>query len=395
MLTVVIPTYWTRALGTSSKREDLVFDHPTPLDGSDTLTKTLESLKRVTADIQVVVVTATVHHELDEAVERMVAELIEPFKTQYPILQFAASDLEFIRTRLELHGLNPRDVSLDGYSSIRNCQLLVPLLLNSEVVAAIDDDELVDPDFADKAVEFIGKELNGRPIDGIAGRYFYEWGSYRVREPENARAAENLFDRKHVLQNDSYDLFDKREGRVVDTSITLGGNMVFSRELLKNVPFDPVITRGEDIDYLINSMMYGYRWQLDKELIIYHYPPPCNPTNKLREDVIRFFYEKRKIELSSLREDVQTLSEETFKPYPGEFFSSRLEADATEALQKKQSTPKNFEFSQTPLEIIEEAKSRACSAEDYFAYVQRWKHITAALSSDRPSQEYFLKKLKS
>ncbi|MDZ7793524.1 MAG: hypothetical protein U5P10_07460 [Spirochaetia bacterium] len=344
MLTVVIPTYWTRPIGAPSNREDLVFDHPTPLDGIDTLTKTLESIKRVTADIQVVVVTATVHHELDETVEKKVADLIEPFKEQYPILQFAANDLEFIRTRLKLYGLNQRDISLDGYSSIRNCQLLVPLLLNSEVVAAIDDDELVDPDFADKAVEFIGKEVNGRPIDGIAGRYFYEWGSYRVQEPQNARAAVNLFDRKHVLQNDSYDLFDKREGRVVDTSITLGGNMVFSRELLKNVPFDPAITRGEDIDYLINSMMYGYRWQLDKELIIYHYPPPCNPTNKLREDVIRFFYEKRKIELSSLRDDVQTLSEKTFKPYPGEFFSPRLEADAAEALRKNQSTLKTPTF---------------------------------------------------
>ena len=388
MLTIVIPTYWRRKESAASKPEDQVYDHPTALDGEDTITRTLESLRKVEGEFNVVVITAAVSHEIDEEVEERVERIIRPFAADYPVMQFAESDLAYLRGRMRSHGLQPADISLEGYSSIRNCQLLVPAVLGSELIAAIDDDEVVEPDFAIRACEFAGREVNGKTADGIGGRYFYEWGSFRVKEPEHARKTENLFDRKHALQNDSYELFDSRPGRVVDTSIVLGGNMVFSRSLFGAVPFDPLVTRGEDIDYLINSKILGYNWMLDKELKIYHYPPPCNPSHKLQEDIVRFVYEKRKIELAAGRGGANEVDIDELKPYPGEFFTDRLCSDALDALGRRTGLTGKEPFYLSPEQTLEKAEQRAGRAGEYFSFVERWRETVEKLGSDDDLKSY-------
>ncbi|MBI9104091.1 MAG: hypothetical protein JEY99_16870 [Spirochaetales bacterium] len=393
MLTIVIPTYWQRKIDEHAMPSDFVFDHPTHLDGPDTLTRTLESLSQVTGEFTVVVITATVSHEIDKEVETRVNEIIKPFKASYPVIQFASSSLFEVRGRMEVLGLDPRDISLDGYSAIRNCQLLVPAILGADIIVAIDDDELVEPDFAKMALEMVGRTFNGKIAHGIAGRYFYEWGGYRVKEPESARKSENLFIRKHALQNDSYDLFDSRHGRVVETSITLGGNMVFSKELFMKVPFDPKVTRGEDIDYLINSRMMGFNWMLDKELKIYHYPPPCKPQHKLQEDVIRFFYERKKLELSTVKEGWQNVLPDELKPYPGEYFTARLDQDALEALENREGLTGLEPFYMSPEETLKVARERAASAGDFFDFAARWKDIISTLTEDKILTNLYREKL--
>ncbi len=42
------------------------------------------------------------------------------------------------------------------------------------------------------------------------------------------------------------------------------------------VPFDPHVTRGEDIDYLMNAKMFGFDFFLDNKLSIKHLPPKKN-----------------------------------------------------------------------------------------------------------------------
>jgi hypothetical protein len=388
MLTIVIPTYWKRKDSLPGKPEDLVFDHPTALDGEDTLTRTLDSLKEIKDDFTVVVITATVNHEIDEDVEKRVARIIRPFRQSYRIMQFAESNLCFIRSRMSELSLRPEDISLEGYSSIRNCQLLIPSILGTEIISAIDDDEIVEPDFVRQAGTYVGKQLDGKTADGIGGRYFYEWGNYRVIEPKGARDTLNVFGRKHALQNDSYELFDSREGRVVETSIVLGGNMVFSKKLFQAVPFDPFVTRGEDIDYLINSRIMGYNWMLDKELKIYHYPPACNPSHKLQEDIIRFIYEKRKIELSEELDGFNKVSVEELKPYPGEYFTERLEEDALSSLTERDGLSGDEPFYLSPEATIEAAHHRAELAPEYYKFISRWQELVKKLSADTQSVEY-------
>jgi len=380
---IVIPTYWTGPSDRAPKKEDLIFDHPTPLDGKDTLTASLESLSLVKSaePFRVLIITAAVHPELAEQVEAKVESLIAPFRGRLEIGQFSYSALNRLRDALRAEGIPEDAVSLEGYSAIRNCQLLAPALLGATRIAAIDDDELVQTDFSDRTGDFAGKDHEGRRVHGVAGRYFYEWGSFYVREKEGDRDSDSLFRKKQVFQNDSYRSFDEAEGRLVPTTIALGGNMVFTPELFRNVPFDPAVTRGEDIDYLINSMMYGYRWMMDKELRIDHFPPPCRSSAKLQEDVIRFIYEREKIRWSVESGKVEPVTPEMLGAYPGNFLKDDLDEEALRALKERPATG-NEEYYLSPEEVLSIGRSRAEDAHRYHDYVLLWRRMIDVLGED-------------
>jgi len=93
------------------------------------------------------------------------------------------------------------------------------------------------------------------------------------------------------------------------------------------VPFDPQITRGEDIDYLINSRMYGFSFFLDNTLAIKHLPVPKKHPQwkRIREDIYRFVYEREKIASQYKTGNMVMVSPEDFDPYPGEFLRDDLD----------------------------------------------------------------------
>ena len=66
--------------------------------------------------------------------------------------------------------------------------------------------------------------------------------------------------------------------------------MILHRELFECVPFDPLVTRGEDVDYLINSRMFGFSFFLDNTLSIKHLPQPKSHPQwkRLREDCLLY-----------------------------------------------------------------------------------------------------------
>ena len=75
---VAIPTYWTYP--GEGGPEEIVFDHPTPLDAPGTLRRTLESLTPLAAagaEVLVSVVAAATAPALEAAVENRVREIIE------------------------------------------------------------------------------------------------------------------------------------------------------------------------------------------------------------------------------------------------------------------------------------------------------------------------------
>jgi hypothetical protein len=93
------------------------------------------------------------------------------------------------------------------------------------------------------------------------------------------------------------------------------------------VPFDPNVTRGEDIDFLINAKMFGFYFFLDNQLSIKHLPPSrAYPTwRQLREDIHRFIYERAKIEHQTEIKGMTRVYPEDFDPYPGCFLKHDLE----------------------------------------------------------------------
>ncbi len=103
--------------------------------------------------------------------------------------------------------------------------------------------------------------------------------------------------------------------------------MVVSRKLMESgIPFDPWITRGEDIDYLINVKGAGFRFVLDNELAIRHLPPPAKQEDwiKMGEDVKRFLYARAKLRTQKRLQVIHPVTVKELKPYPGYFLDWTL-----------------------------------------------------------------------
>ncbi len=346
-LTMVIPTYWARESGTGWKEGDAIYDHPTPLDREGTLLRTIQSLEILDEedrDFQLVIIAAATAEEIEMDVERKVASIIRASNpgAGVEVFLFGRSHLAQIHELLTAEGKGEYNdlLQLRGYSNIRNLCLFIPHILGSDVAVLIDDDEVFeDPKFIAKAKEFIGRDIGGgggggmrMRVNAVAGYYLQPDGDYHIKRP--LRPWMRYWD-QYERMNEAFDIIIGAEPwqRLKETPFVFGGNMVIHRNLFTTVPFDPGITRGEDIDFLINARMFGFRFFLDKELSIKHLPPPkSHPTwLQLRMDIYRFIYERAKIEGQAQGESEKEIEgmtrvyPEDFDPYPGCFLKRDLE----------------------------------------------------------------------
>jgi hypothetical protein len=194
------------------------------------------------------------------------------------------------------------------------------------VAVLIDDDEIFeDPDFMNKALEFIGKEKHGDKILAVAGYYVNPDDDFLLnREILPWMTYWNKID----CMNRAFKEIIAGEQRLKTTPFAFGGNLVLHRDLFTRVPFDPSIPRGEDIDFLINARMYGHKTYLDNQLSIKHIAPPKTSPKweQVREDIIRFVFEKKKLEGQEGYPGLHPLHASELDPYPGEFLKEDLEA---------------------------------------------------------------------
>ena len=309
---IVIPTYHSRV---KPRKEDLVYDHPTSLNENGTLSRLLESLtilKR--SDFYVIVISCPTNPSIAEEVKNKVDKIIHPFMKEYEILHFSYTDL------LKLHKMAKKRckheyipyLSLEGYSNIRNMCLILPHILNADVSILIDDDEVFeDPDFVEKTLEFIGKNK----IFAVAGYYIQSHGGYKFR---GRKEWWKIFWDNTGAMNRAFKIIDNPP-RLKDTPFVFGGNMIIHRRMFREVPFDPYISRGEDIDFLCNAKSKGFKFLLDNKLSIKHLPPPGqNPLwLKMREDIKRFIYMRVKLKKNGY-------PIKNTMPYPGYFLTNSL-----------------------------------------------------------------------
>ncbi|WP_456444939.1 hypothetical protein [Oceanithermus sp.] len=333
---LVIPSYWSRPRPAVWQPGDAVYDHPTPLDAQGTLLRTLESLNVLARrDFEVIVLAVPTAAEITAAVEARVNAIVRRAATalDLPMYTFGPSQLQQVRRTLERAGLGPFNdlLRLRGYANVRNLCVFVPHLLGSDVAVLIDDDEVFeDPAFLDKALEVLGHRIDGTPVYAVAGHYRPPEGGYRIPEPREPweRAWGQV---EHM--NAAFEAFIGRPPRYKVTPFAFGGNLVLHRELFTRVPFDPGVRRGEDIDYVINARIFGFKVFLDRTLAVRHLPPPkTHPAwRRLREDVLRFVYEREKIRGQTGRPGTVRVRPEDFDPYPGAFLKDDLELKAERA----------------------------------------------------------------
>jgi hypothetical protein len=320
-----IPTYWTYPGGAGP--EEIVFDHPTPLDTPGTLRRTLESLAPLAAQgAEVGVVAAATAPELALAVERRVREVLESPPLPYPVRLFAAAHLDFLkdfcRTRGQAEWLPL--LSLGGYSQIRNITLILANICGADVMLSLDDDEVVaDPDFLGKIEEdmaVLGKE---HAVFGLAGVYRNQDGG--VLLPEPAAPWADSWPKMRWLNAALRELV-LRGPRLKPTLLGFGGNLAVPAALGRLLPFDPALTRGEDTDYLLNARMWQVPFFLDHTLSIIHLPPekPHPTWLRLRQDLVRFCYTRLKLRQQEPGPGRAMVTPEDLKPYPGNFLEDDL-----------------------------------------------------------------------
>jgi hypothetical protein len=328
--TMVIPSYWSRESEAGWQKGDAVYDHPTPLDSEGTLQRALESTAVLEdKDFQLVVIAVATAEDIAERVEAKVANLIKQAQPRLDVelLLFGQSHLAQIHELLRRAGKEDYCdlLQLRGYSPVRNLCLFIPHILESDIAVLIDDDEVFeDPHFMAKSREFIGRSFEGTMVNAVAGYYLQPDGKYLLNKP--VRPWMRFWD-KYSKMNEAFETIIGSEPRLKETPFVFGGNMIIHRNLFTRVPFDPHVTRGEDIDFLINAKMFGFHFFLDNQLAIKHLAPPkTHPTwMQLREDMYRFVYERAKIESQKEVHGMTRVYPEDFNPYPGCFFRRDLE----------------------------------------------------------------------
>jgi hypothetical protein len=197
----------------------------------------------------------------------------------------------------------------------------------------IDDDEVFeDPEFMTKAREFIGRRIDGKTVSAVAGYYLQPNGDYHVKK---AQSPWMNFWGQNDCMNEAFDQIIGTEPRLKETPFAFGGNMIIHRDLFTVVPFDPSVTRGEDIDYLINARMFGFAFFLDNQLTIKHLPPlkTHHASTQLGQDIFRFVYERAKIEHQREVAGMTRVYPEDFDPYPGCFLKMDLEGKIEKSCQ--------------------------------------------------------------
>ena len=154
--------------------------------------------------------------------------------------------------------------------------------------------------------------------------------------------------------------------------------MVFHRDLFTRIGFDPGITRGEDVDYLINARLAGHCFWLDKELCVTHMPPEAydtHPYAKLAQDVYRFIYEREKLEVIGL-------DPAQFDPYPGHFLRDDMATCALAALETLAEPEAVARFG-PPREIVADAARGAQkTAPRYLEFAAAWPDLVETIGQD-------------
>ncbi|UCC39848.1 MAG: hypothetical protein JSV96_19080 [Candidatus Aminicenantes bacterium] len=325
--TMVVPSYWGRKNDEGWRKTDTVYDHPTPLDETGTLGRLLKSLSLLeNKDFTLVVLGISTAKDIQEDVESKISSIIKEADTEVKTLLFSYCHLAKIHQYLANNDKEKLGslLQLNGYSNVRNLCVFLPHLLGSEVAVLIDDDEIFeDPRFMDKALEFIGKEKDGDKILAVAGYYINPDNDFLINKKIDPwMTCWNKID----CMNQAFKEIIGEEPRLKETPFVFGGNMVAHRDLFTQVPFDPSITRGEDIDFLINARMFGFKFFLDNQLFIKHdAPPKTHPTwQRIREDILRFMFEKSKLETQESLPDMVRITAEDLDPYPGEFLKDDL-----------------------------------------------------------------------
>jgi hypothetical protein len=376
---VVVPTYW----GPINAGEEIVFDHPTALNDKGTLKTLLDNLLTFeeirNGKIPVRIVGVANKRDIRAEVEIILEKYIQPYEHQMAIELYSYKKLSERYAALEAKGIKKELLEPDSYSQIRNICLLAALETGSDIGIFLDDDEiLIDENFFELASDGIYEHADDNGIIyGKVGYYEQDRPSYK-----------NFWELKHwpkdISFNETFEMLMDPKSRFKPSMVGLGGNMVITKEMMKAICFDPLVNRGEDMDYVLDARFRGYRFYFDNKLRIKHLPPEKKTPmwKKSREDIYRFLFMRDKYNSSATFDKFQKVDYREMLPYPGVFLADDLEDRIFE--HNKQLGLKHLSENDTRgfEECMENAKipfvyeKREDASELYYKCLEEWWKIT-------------------
>ncbi len=393
---VVIPTFWTRRAGgrgrTSLEEKAAIYDHPTPVDAIDPpLVSCLQSLHGVRGLGRVVVIVAVTEEGIAHHAEDRVRDIVAEFP-DIDAFVFGPAEMGSLHRRLEQLEFADliEGITLTGYGAVRNAGLIAAAVLGHEAVVFVDDDELVEsPDFLETALYGLGARLqDGTPLLAKTGYYVDEQGRWQKHEAPHWC---DMFWRQKDAFNKALDVVMKPP-RLQQAKVAFGGILALHRDMFCAVSFDPWVTRGEDIDYVINVRMHGGDVFIDDEWRILHIPPAVvSEALRFRQDVYRFVYEHRKIEFAKSQVDLRQVTPKSMAPYPGEFIDSSVGWRAfMTAVLRAVGRPERARYLRYALSAVRDASEYAReNCQNYFEFQRRWPLLMERIWGDVALESLF------
>ena len=368
---VFIPTYWVN----KEEKYKTVFDHDSLLSSDGTIGRTLQSFVKKKLSYDVLILTVPKTKEVDDKIDRIVKKFPKLDITVLNKKKYERIIRKVKRTKVSREFKSK--INLDDYPGVRNIGLIYAITNNYDNIIMIDDDEVVtDDDYFNKAVYGIGDKIHGKRLLGKTGYYINKSGVYEKKQKDPILRKLWL---KGTLITKAINKAINRKQRLNNTSMALGGNMVLNKKLFYQVPFDPYLTRGEDVDYLMNAKHFGYLFLMDKELKILHLPPKnlTHAWKKIRRDIYRFTYLKEKLKFLKI-------SIRDTQPYPGFFLSKnlnykikKLNKNYAEDCIEKNRLDEAKEYQKNSTEILDAAIEYAEeNAKKYFSFQKEWVKFT-------------------
>lgn len=381
---IVIPTYVSARQRAEGAGLLATYDHTTPLSSAGELPRCLESLRKVNGVGQIVILVAS-----EAGVENQATEKVLSVADQFPDLSvgvIGASELTLVQQRMEQLGIGKmsKEIGLVGYGAIRNLGLVVACALGFDAVVFVDDDEVIDdPDFLQRAMYGLGKiTRKGIPILAKTGYYFNSEGSFLSKSQDKWY--------NHFWQQGK--AFNKWITRAVHgprlsrSNHVCGGCLALHKEAFKRVSFDPWITRGEDLDYMLDLRMYGSDIWFDNQWNLRHLPPSTKSEGtRFRQDIYRWLYEYRKMEYSRTQIDLLQVKPSSLEPYPGPFLEPGIAKRVRlTAFLRSLARPDKRAYRKAAKAAAREAVTyaqRNCSK--YFEFQFVWPELMARVENDQ------------
>ncbi len=381
---VVIPTYFSVSCLKHEQDSILAnYDHTTAISQPGELDRCLDSLE-IVQGLGLVVVLVAAEPDAEAAARKKVQSTL----ARHPSINAMAvgsAEVALIRQYLDERDLGTfnDEIELFGYGSIRNVGFMIADILGFDAVVFIDDDEVIDdPDFLKKAMYGLGKlTKNGIPILAKTGYYLNERGLYL------SKWEDKWYDR-FWRQGSAFNAWISKAmvgPRLSRSNHVCGGCLAVHKEAFKRLAFDPWITRGEDLDYLLNLRMYGSDIWFDNKWVLRHLPPETqNEGDRFRQDIFRWLYEYRKLEYSRALIDLQQIKPASLKPYPGPFLEPGLmRRIRLTAFLRSIGRSDNKAYRRAARAATGEASEYAeANCSNYFEFQHLWPEIMASLDSN-------------